>query len=138
VNDLSSRNGTSVNGTRIITRYALSQGDEICIGDARILYRSALVTSEQGTAADTEAPIPDLSRRERDVLEALCRPLLSHELVREPATTKDIADEFGVTEAAVRQHLLRLYDKFGIYEEQSRRRSHLAREALRRGVVQRR
>jgi pSer/pThr/pTyr-binding forkhead associated (FHA) protein len=138
VNDLSSRNGTSVNGARIITRYALSQGDEICIGDTRILYRSALVTPEQRTAADTEAPIPDLSRRERDVLEALCRPLLSHELVREPATTKDIADEFVVTEAAIRQHLLRLYDKFGIYEEHSRRRSHLAREALRRGVVQRR
>src|SRR5262249_58456805 len=87
------------------------------------------------TAAATDAPIPDLTRRERDVLEALCAPLLSHNVVREPATTKEIAAALVVTEAAVRQHLIRLYDKFGIYDEDSRRRSALAREALRRGVL---
>ena len=40
----------------------------------------------------------------------------------------------SVSEAAVKQHLAHLYDKFGIYEG-DRRRVKLANEALRRGAV---
>jgi pSer/pThr/pTyr-binding forkhead associated (FHA) protein len=133
VRDLSSRNGTSVNGSRIATEHPLSSGDEIRVGDTRMLYRSASVTPERRTAADTDAALPELTRREYDVLEALCHPLLSHDPVREPATAREIAEALVVSEAAIRQHLLRLYDKFQIYDAGSRRRSHLAREALRRG-----
>ena len=39
-----------------------------------------------------------------------------------------------VTEAAVKQHLSRLYDKFKIFDREGRR-SHLANEAIRRGAV---
>ena len=45
-----------------------------------------------------------------------------------------MASELFVTEAAVKQHLLNLYDKFAIPTEGDRR-VRLANEALRRGAV---
>jgi DNA-binding NarL/FixJ family response regulator len=53
----------------------------------------------------------------------------------EPASLHDIATVLVVTEAAVEQHLLRLYDKFGIAPGTGSRRSRLANEAVRRGAV---
>lgn len=53
----------------------------------------------------------------------------------EPASTRRIAQALVVSDAAVKQHLLRLYDKFGIYEAGGRRRVTLANEAVRRGAV---
>ena len=60
-----------------------------------------------------DAP-PTLTARERDVLVALCRPLLDRDMFTEPASTRAIADELVITQAAVKQHLANLYDKFGV------------------------
>jgi predicted transcriptional regulator len=68
------------------------------------------------------------------VLNALCRPALRHEAFVAPATAKDIAEELVVTEAAVKQHLLRLYQKFRIAEGVNRR-GRLANEVIALGVV---
>ena len=78
----------------------------------------------------------DLTRRERDVLSALCRPLLGDDLVAQPASVKEMAAELVVTEAAVKQHLLHLYDKLGIEAGGERRRVALARTALQLGLVE--
>ena len=51
-----------------------------------------------------------------------------------PATAHDIAEELVVTEAAVKQHLLRLYQKFRIGEGVNRR-ARLANEVISAGVV---
>src|SRR5262249_2179667 len=64
---------------------------------------------------------PELTRRELDVLTSLCRPALSDEAFVAPATAREIAADLVVTEAAVKQHLLRLYQKFRIPEAQNRR-----------------
>jgi DNA-binding CsgD family transcriptional regulator len=40
-----------------------------------------------------------------------------------------------ITQAAVKQHLANLFDKFGIPGGDSHRRARLANEALRRGAV---
>jgi hypothetical protein len=80
-------------------------------------------------------PMPVLTRRERDVLAALCRPLASDRPVAMPASIRDIAAELVVTEAAVKQHLLNLYDKFEIAEGTESRRIALAREAVLRGFL---
>src|SRR5215831_2292006 len=77
----------------------------------------------------------DLTRRERDVLGALCRPLLGDDIVAQPASVKEMAAQLVVTEAAVKQHLLHLYDKLGIEESGERRRVALARRALQLGLV---
>jgi hypothetical protein len=79
--------------------------------------------------------LAELTRREKDVLTALCRPLHGDDLVAQPASVREIAAELVVTEAAVKQHLLHLYDKLGIAEGGERRRIALAREAFRLGVV---
>src|ERR671935_2751587 len=85
--------------------------------------------------SDPNPTFPDLTRRERDVLAALCRPALHGNVFEEPASVREIAAALVVTGAAVKQHLLHLYDKFGTAESGERRRVRLAREAIRRRAV---
>jgi hypothetical protein len=92
------------------------------------------VTPDQVNQGPSGDP-PELTRREHDVLVALCRPALEGELFTEPASVREIAAALVVTEAAVKQHLGNLYYKFGIAETGERRRVTLAREAFRRGAI---
>ncbi|GAB3249920.1 hypothetical protein GCM10027452_45380 [Micromonospora halotolerans] len=46
-----------------------------------------------------------------------------------------LAGTLGVSESAVKKHLTRLYDKFGLVSNDDRRRARLAAEAVRRGAV---
>ena len=133
VTDLGSSNGTWVNGERIWASRRLRHGDEIRVGQTRLLFRDPL--SAAGRATEAELAPPDLTPRERDVLVALCRPLLARDLFTEPASTRAIADELVITQAAVKQHLANLYDKFGVGAGELHRRARLANEALRRGAV---
>jgi DNA-binding MarR family transcriptional regulator len=133
VSDLGSSNGTWVNGERIWASRRLRHGDEIRVGQTRLMFHDPLA----GVRAQTEAEDgpPSLTMRERDVLIALCRPLLDRDVFTEPAPTRAIAEELVITQAAVKQHLANLYDKFGVSSSDSNRRSRLANEALRRGAV---
>ncbi len=134
VRDVSSRNGTFLNGTRVSGEARLGAGDELRIGRTRIVLRADRTGQDPG-ATEAQAPPPPLTPRERDVLIALFRPMTNAEMFTEPASTKAIAQALWVSEAAVKQHLLRLYDKFGIGGEGERRRTRLANEALRRGAI---
>jgi hypothetical protein len=134
VRDLSSRNGTFVNGERIWRERPVSSGDEIRVGSTSILFRSDEPSSEPWTTVSPN-PIPSVTPREREVLIALCRPMFSGDVFTEPASIRTIARELFVSEAAVKQHLVHLYDKFDIPGEAERRRVRLANEALRRNVV---
>lgn len=134
VRDLSSRNGTFLNGERVDRDRPLAAGDEIRIGGTRLVFRAERTGPDPGVTEGAERP-PDLTPREREVLVALFRPALAGEVFSEPASTREIAKVLSVSEPAVKQHLLRLYDKFGIYEGGERRRVRLANEALRRGAV---
>jgi pSer/pThr/pTyr-binding forkhead associated (FHA) protein len=133
VQDVGSRNGTFVRGQRILGMRALRHGDEVAVGRTKLVFR----TAEPATTTRTEgaAPPPELTRRERDVLRALCRPLFGGRMFTEPASLHEIAAALFISEAAVEQHLLRLYDKFGITQGTGSRRGHLANEAVRRGAV---
>jgi hypothetical protein len=134
VRDLAARNGTFVNGQRLLGDCQLRSGDEIRLGATRLVFRAeGLDPDETETQAAESAPA--LTPRERDVLVALCLPLASGDLFTEPAPIRQIADSLVVTEAAVKQHLLRLYDKFGIYSGPGSRRVRLANEAIRRGAL---
>ena len=131
VRDLGSRNGTFVNGARVIGERALHPGDEIVLGRLRLLFHGPAGGTE--TAAIAEPP--PLTPRERDVLLALCRPLLTGDAFTEPASIRAIAAELVVSEAAVKQHLSRLYFKFDVGAHGERRRVRLANAALATGAV---
>jgi pSer/pThr/pTyr-binding forkhead associated (FHA) protein len=133
VADLGSSNGTWLNGSRIWSSQRLRHGDEIRVGQTRLIFRDF----GEGGGAETEAEEapPALTVRERDVLVALCRPLLARDMFTEPASTRAIADELVITQAAVKQHLANLFDKFGVPAGESNRRVRLANDALRRGAV---
>ncbi len=135
VSDLGlSTNGTRVNGRPVGCRVLL-EGDVLAFGSAR----ARIGGLPAGAAADDTLELrrisaPDLTRRELEVLTALCRPALHQDAFVAPSTAREIADELVVTEAAVKQHLLRLYAKFRIPEGVNRR-SRLANEVISSGVV---
>jgi DNA-binding NarL/FixJ family response regulator len=134
VRDMAARNGTFVNGQRLLGDRQLRGGDEIRLGATRLVFMAeGLDPDETETQAARSAPA--LTPRERDVLVALCLPLASGDLFTEPAPIRQIAGSLVVTEAAVKQHLLHLYDKFGIYSGTGSRRVRLANEAIRRGAI---
>lgn len=134
VRDVGSSNGTFVNGERILGERRLRHGDEIRMGRTRIVYRDEAVPASP-TRTETAEAAPELTRREREVLLALCRPILSGAMFTKPASIRDIAEQLVVTQNAVKQHLGRLYDKFGIYGTTEPRTVQLANEAIRRGAV---
>ena len=128
-----SRNGTRVNG-RPVARRVLDEGDVLSFGAARC--RIGGIPQEEITAEAElrRSAVPELTRREVDVLASLCRPALSDEAFATPATAHEIATDLVVTEAAVKQHLLRLYQKFRI-PEGTNRRTRLANEVVALGLV---
>jgi pSer/pThr/pTyr-binding forkhead associated (FHA) protein len=134
IRDVGSANGTYLNGKRLLGEHRIQAGDDVRVG------RSRLVLRDQGGPADrtpTEGtqPPPSLTPRERDVLVELCRPVLAGDLFTEPASIRDVARALKISEAAVKQHLLHLYDKFAVYGQATGRRTALANEAVRRGAV---
>jgi hypothetical protein len=128
-----SRNGTRVNG-RPVARRVLDDGDVLSFGSARCRIEGL---PREELAADAElrrSAAPELTRRELDVLISLCRPALSDDAFVTPATAREIAGDLVVTEAAVKQHLLRLYQKFRVPEGPNRR-TRLANEVITLGLV---
>src|SRR6478735_12537287 len=139
IRDLGSRNGTYLNGDRITAERVLRSGDEVRLGKTRVLFWEVRDSGdgprdEETMAAQPNELPPRLTRREVDVLVVLCRPLVSDDPFPEPASVRRMAGELFVTEAAVKQHLQNMYDKFAIPTEGDRR-VRLANEALRRGAV---
>jgi FHA domain len=134
VSDLGlSRHGTRVNG-KVVAQRLLENGDVVSFGSQRC--RIGGLQSE-GALPETEprrSATPELTRREVDVVAALCKPALYDDAFVAPATARDIAADLVVTEAAVKQHLLRLYQKLKIAEGPNRR-VRLANEVVARGLV---
>lgn len=134
VRDLGSSNGTFVNGERIVGESSLQPGDEVRLGNSRLVFRTDRPSDLRATTS--AEPPPAITARERDVLIGLCRPLIAGDAFSQPATIRQLAEELVVSEAAIKFHLSNLYDKFQIYEtEGSPRRVRLANEALVRHAV---
>jgi pSer/pThr/pTyr-binding forkhead associated (FHA) protein len=136
IRDLGSANGTFVNGEPVRGETRLRTGDEIRLGDSRLTFFTVNDDDSDVTAV-TDGP-PILTRRERELLLALCRPLLEGAPFAPPAGIKQMAAELFVSEAAVKFHLGNLYDKFGLSENPDggpSRRVVLASEAIRRRAV---
>jgi FHA domain len=134
VSDLGlSRNGTRVNG-RFVAQRLLENGDVLAFGSERCQIGGLATERLLHEASLRRSAMPELTRREVDVVAALCQPALSDEAFVAPATARQIAADLVVTEAAVKQHLLRLYQKLRIAEGPNRR-VRLANEIMALGLV---
>ena len=134
VSDLGlSRHGTRVNG-RVVAQRLLENGDVLSFGAARCRIGGLAAEAALPESEPLRSPAPELTRRELDVVTALCKPALSDDAFVAPATARDIASDLVVTEAAVKQHLLRLYQKLRVPEGPGRR-VRLANEVIARGLV---
>lgn len=134
VSDLGlSRNGTRVNG-RPVARRLLDDGDVVTFGAARCRI-AGLPREELSNESELRrSAAPELTRRELDVLVSLCRPALSEDAFVTPASPREIAQDMVVSEAAVKQHLVRLYQKFRIPAGPNRR-TRLANAVIALGLV---
>ncbi|MFN8111435.1 MAG: FHA domain-containing protein [Thermoleophilia bacterium] len=110
-----STNGTFVNEVRVERRARLHDGDVLRLGSTAVLFRCAAAshtTLDETVQAASVARAP-LTRRERVILRALCRPV-DPVAGGEPASNTEIAAELGTPVANVKAALTVLYQKFGL------------------------
>jgi pSer/pThr/pTyr-binding forkhead associated (FHA) protein len=131
-----SRNGSYVNGARVIGRRRLSDGDIVCIGETLLVYRAPLESTDP-TLVFVSAPSPPaLSAMQRRVLVALCRPCRDASIREAPATNQQVADELIVSVGAVKAHLRALFAKFKVGDlPHNQKRLKLVAEAFRTGAL---
>lgn len=122
VSDLTSRNGTFVNGIRVSGRpMAYRVGDELAIGTSTIrICQTGPKPGESETILTVAAGASRLSPRETSVLR----------LVAEGCTDAEIATRLMISIKTVHSHLDKIRDKTG-----ARRRPELIRAAMQRGLV---
>ena len=131
-----SRNGTFVNGTRIVQRRRLSDRDVLRLGATVIEYRRPNQSATRTSSGVYNPIVATLTDVQRKVLIALCRPYISHGDIPTPATNRQIANEVFLGLDAVKSHLRVLFQKFGLAElPQNQKRTQLAHIALRCGLV---
>ena len=139
VDDGLSRNGSFVNGRRVLGRRRLADGDEIAVGHTLLVFSSGPEATLKSTQTMTEHARPQLSEAQQRVLLALCAARSWPTRSAGPASNKEIADALFVSVETVKSHLRVMFDRFGIGADvpQNRKRAELARRAIERGSVPR-
>lgn len=110
-----SRNGTFVNGERLMGHQRLHDADVLRLGGIDIAFRAPR-DSVASTVLGSDVSRPALSEAQRRVLVALCRPYRDGGAFSKPATNREIADELVLSVDAVKTHLRVLFQRFGIGE----------------------
>jgi DNA-binding CsgD family transcriptional regulator len=135
VDDGLSRNGSFVNGERVVGRRRLRDKDRIVFGATTVTYRetSGAIT-QTASAIDAPGTIP-LTPMQRKVLIALCRPV--HQSASAiPATNRQIAEEVYLTVDAVKAHLRVLFERYGLSQlPQNEKRTRLVASVLDGGAL---
>ena len=138
VDDGLSRNGSFVNGERVVGRRRLADGDVLRLGRTTIVFR-APGSAAQSTAVAQSAALVRLTDGERRVLVALCRPLAAPGASAVPASNREIAAELHLSPDGVKTHIRALFAKLAIEDlPQYRKRTELAQRALDSGLVSQR
>ncbi len=132
-----SRNGTHVNGERVVSRRRSHHADVVRFGRTIAIYRQPLAANIAKT--DVASDVLDrasLSEAQRRVLLALCGPFKETSGYVTPATNQQIADELYLSVDAVKTHLRALFAKFRIEDlPQNQKRVRLVELAVKSGVV---
>ena len=136
VDDGLSRNGSFVNGERVVGRRLLRDGDRLCFGETPVIYRASANAGASSTIGVTTSPAAvHLTPTQRRILVALCRPVRDSAFAT-PSTNREIADEVSLSVDAVKAHLRTLFERFGLEDlPQNQKRARLAAIALLQGIV---
>jgi pSer/pThr/pTyr-binding forkhead associated (FHA) protein len=132
-----SRNGSYVNGERVLGMRRLRNRDLLRFGRTVVLIQNP-VEVERSATSPAPMPLrpPDISEQQRKVLSVLCRPVNDPTALAAPATNQEIAEELHLSVGAVKLHLRALFDKFGIaHLPQNQKRLALVRLALESGLI---
>jgi pSer/pThr/pTyr-binding forkhead associated (FHA) protein len=132
-----SRNGSFVNGERVLGRRRLRDGDALRFGDTVVVFRSPTQVGGEETVPATDRPdVSRVTETQRRVLLALCRPFREGSEFASPATNKQVADEVFLSVDAVKANLRALFETFEVGDlPQNQKRIRLAELALRSGVI---
>jgi FHA domain len=135
IDDGLSRNGSFVNGARVIGRRGLRDKDHLVFGNTSVTYReTAGAVTQTAATIDQPGAIP-LSPMQRKVLIALCRPVHDSASAT-PATNRQIAEEVYLTVDAVKAHLRVLFERYGLSQlPQNEKRARLVAAVLEAGVL---
>ena len=135
VDDGLSRNGSFVNGARVVGRRRLRDKDRLVLGATTVTYRETTGgITQTASAIDAPAAIP-LTPMQRKVLIALCRPVQESDSAT-PATNRQIAEEVFLTVDAVKAHLRVLFERYGLSElPQNEKRARLVASVLESGAL---
>jgi hypothetical protein len=135
VDDGLSRNGSFVNGARVIGRRRLRDKDRLVFGATPVTYRETSAGATQtASAIESPAAIP-LTPMQRKILIALCRPVHASDSAI-PATNRQIAEEVYLTVDAVKAHLRVLFERYGLSQlPQNEKRARLVAAVLDAGML---
>jgi pSer/pThr/pTyr-binding forkhead associated (FHA) protein len=133
--DLGSRNGTLLNGQRLVGPARLADGDTLALGTCRVRVSLRAAASSVGTVP-AEAPVIALTSEELAVAAALVTRLRAPgALAERPATRAEIAAATHMAERTVTRRLESLAGKLRIGPHDPRERSHrLAQRILELGL----
>jgi pSer/pThr/pTyr-binding forkhead associated (FHA) protein len=130
-----SQNGSYINGDRVKKRIRLEHKDVMCFGSTRITFQDR-ASAEQidSTARAAEETWAPMTARDRDVLLALCRPLVDDSAAL-PAGNDEIAEEVGLSVDSVKARLRVQFERHGLADlRQGEKRTRLARLLLSNGT----
>ncbi len=138
VDDGLSRNGTFVNGERLVGRRRLMAGDRIRVGTSLVSFHDfgGVVDDATRTSTGTIPTLRSLTDTQRAVLVALCRPYKNGAGFATPASNQQIAEELFLSVDAIKTHLRALFAKFGVENlPQNQKRVRLAGLAMQSGLI---
>ena len=135
IDDGLSRNGSFVNGERVVGRRLLRDGDRLCFGDTPVMYRAGPSAGDSTVGVAAGPAAVQLTPIQRQILVALCRPVRDSAFAT-PMTNREIAEEVSLSVDAVKAHLRALFERFGLDGlPQNEKRARLAATALLQGIV---
>jgi pSer/pThr/pTyr-binding forkhead associated (FHA) protein len=138
VDDGLSRNGTFVNGERLVGRRRLTAGDRIRMGTSVVSFHdfSGVVDDATRTSTGSLPTLRSLTETQRAVLIALCRPYKNNAGFATPASNQQIAAELFLSVDAIKTHMRTLFAKFGVENlPQNQKRVRLAGLAMQSGII---